>query len=68
MRGGLLCNYFWDGKGLIGILENIRATLKMGRGLFRINSMWGRVYLRKGKIGRASLEKNLEKGRALNRK
>ena len=47
---------------MIGILENIRATLKMGRGLFRINSMWGRVYLRKGKIGRASLEENLEKG------
>ena len=30
---GLLCNYFWDGKGLIEILENIRATLKIGRGL-----------------------------------
>ena len=58
IREGLLCNYFWDVKGLIGILENIRATLKMGRGLFRINSMWGRVYLRKGKIGRASLEEN----------
>ena len=31
IREGLLCNYFWDGKGLIEILENIRATLKMGR-------------------------------------
>ena len=39
IREGLLCNYFWDDKGLIGILENIRATLKMGRGLFRINSI-----------------------------
>ena len=33
IREGLFCNCFWDGKGLIEILENIRATLKMGRGL-----------------------------------
>ena len=33
---GLLCNYFWDGMDLIEILENIRATLKICRGLCMI--------------------------------
>ena len=40
IREWLLCNYFWGGNGLIGILENIRATLKMGRSLFEIMFIW----------------------------
>ena len=43
-KSGLLYNYFWDGKDLIEILENIRATLKICRGLCMIISYIGGTY------------------------
>ena len=67
IREGLLCNYFWDGKGLIGILENIRATLKLGRGLSGIIFIWCRGYFLNRETWRVYLEKGHKRGRVLKR-
>ena len=58
IREGLLCNCFWDGKGLIEILENVRATLKLDMGLFGIIFIWCRGYFLNREIGRVYLEKS----------
>jgi hypothetical protein len=39
-KRGLLCNYFWDGKDLIGILEKYSGYSKKGRGLSGIKFIW----------------------------
>ena len=57
---------FLRGKGLIGILENIRAILKKVKGLFRIKLMWWKGLFLNIIKERVYFAKRLESGRTLN--
>ena len=52
---------------MIIILENVRATLKMGRGLSGIIFIWCRGYFLNRETGRVCLEKGHKRGRVLKR-
>ena len=52
---------------MIIILENVRATLKMGRGLSGIIFIWCRGYFLNRETWRVYLEKEHKRGRVLKR-
>ena len=57
---------FLRDKGLIGILENIRAILKKVRGLFRIRLIWWKGLFWNIIKERVYFTKRLESGGTLN--